>query len=251
MISADDYISEFTAPWKHRRGMAPPFSNHTHVYFECAIQDLQTLFLGKTKTVIPNVLGQRILIDDPNFAIAFQLEEHTWSTLILSQDCYVMSDRKFIERISTITSLKVITLSVSDTSGSVEYRIFDNGKIIEFFSGREDNFDLLTEDFVANKYQFFTDQDDPEYYQTAYFYTRDSIAVPANSTIYSFSSSRFEDYDVYAPDITIEYFFDNQDIQLGTIYQPQSKGFFMSLYSGETLMTHPNFRRVDFYTFYS
>jgi hypothetical protein len=252
----NDYMDNFNNPLDSIRGIEESviYLNIKHIYFKCDIDVLQDIFTDKINNLVTDALDKKVRFSDKT-AVAFQLQGHHWSTMVLpfEYDDEIVNS-KFLKEISSRYNLQIIELVASDYAWIIGYCIFNSGDIIEYFCGSIEGYKSFNESMIelqTNMYKInHREDEDGECFDTVYFYCMDnSIDIPVHSSMFAFPNDRFKYYDAYAPVIDLRFFFDDQNIQLGGIYQLKNPKLSVSGLHYTDITIHPKFKRVDFYTF--
>src|SRR4029078_7156265 len=121
-----------------RRGLQPPFASDYSLFVLLVHSDLEKLiphFMREiraqrwAKNVVRRALPECEL--DASVYYPFQLSGHSWSTIIHRLDSKGRFGVGLCKRLSASLAERVIFAGDHDTAGTVDYILFDSGKLSE------------------------------------------------------------------------------------------------------------------------
>ena len=192
------------------------------------------------------------------FILSYQIVGQAWSGILVDMIYYNHQHDicafPSVAELSTITSCPVVDFSVSDTVGCIGYTLFENGEIIEYFAGSEDDSDLLAESNIpVETYQFCPypeyEEGDGPLIQKAAFWSRDrTLTAKDIGNIWKFPDQFLRDRDAYEPAIDIRYFLGTYSLKRDQQYEVKNPG--TTLVTGYQEVTAvPKFISVDYFRF--
>lgn len=274
-----DPVKDFTRPWSQRRGVETFDRNAEVVLVKAPLNSLSDALAKTALEVRRNVLGSEIEISGV-FQFTFQLVGHPWSILLDEELVYrndlsldsprlAASPSPQPAQLSQELKAPVIRLVMSDTSGVVEYVLFENGEVTEYFSGTgagdddgsPNEFGLKPKKYVLSPYQ-----DDPEGKQVVYFWSRHrQVTAKEIGDMWDFTEQFLIDHDAFDPGIDADYFL-MSPIRRSGRYKVQNPGFTLSTgevreqvtvvngvthitYSSKEVTSVPDLVRIDYFRF--
>ena len=124
-------------PWEDRRGVRTTDYNNSVVLTRASIDEVGDYFSDRTERWERDVLGKEIVLGDEG-AFIFRLRGHIWTEVVVGP---LQADRSlgYWEReLSNRLATRVITYSVSDTTGAVGYGLYERGELLEELDGMDD-----------------------------------------------------------------------------------------------------------------
>ncbi len=204
------------------------------------------------------------------FALAYQISGQTWSVFLsgeLSHDEQITTcSRPDAAKLSQLIQQPVIAFNVSDTSSYIGYRLFEDGIVVESFSGTEGRFspETVREAQSDTKQQYYElrpyQEEDPEASpQEALFWSRDrQLTASEIGNIWHFPNQFLREQSAYEPVLDIHYFVDQaspyrRGLQKGQRYSIQNPGtgFILgfNVDGPDEILSIPEFVRVDYFRF--
>jgi hypothetical protein len=238
--------AEFTRPWSERRGIEENDRYAEVVLVRVPLNELSDLLAAKAIETHRNVMGSEIELSD-YFAFTYQLAGHVWSIIVTGSRATPDSIPSEAE-LSKQLGEPVISLSMGKTDSYISYDLFENGEIVEYFTGWEG--ESAGESKEETEYILSPYSDHPDFKQTAIFYSRCRQVTPKEiGDIWSFAVIFFEDFDAYDPDIGCEYLLGEYDLESGSRYRVQNPGFTLTIPSGGEVTSVPDLVGVDYFKF--
>ncbi|MBE9080257.1 hypothetical protein IQ241_23715 [Romeria aff. gracilis LEGE 07310] len=172
------YTEHFMRPWSERRGIDNIDHNSTISLVRVPLDRLSDALAASAIETHRGVLGAEIELPS-EFGFAYQVTGHAWSIMIrditVSPNRIAATSAPTAAQLSQVLGQPVITLSVSDTSGVIEYQLFEGGEISEYFLGTDGAGDLGNIDGLpAQRYVLspYSDVDPEATEQIAYFWSK-------------------------------------------------------------------------------
>ncbi|NET39986.1 MAG: hypothetical protein F6K19_49885 [Cyanothece sp. SIO1E1] len=265
----EESILDFTRPWAERRGLESMESHVGSILVKASVDELAEALAGIAIESKRNVLGSEIE-SSGCFVLTYQLVGQKWSAvlpdLIFDSEQLERCSRPSEAQLSALLGKPVIHIFVSDTAGYIGYKLFDNGEIIEYFSGSEESqfqddneYGLQTQrlEWMPYPEDDLEDdlEDDPGVIQTAYFWSQyRQINAEDIGNIWQFVDDFLRDHDAYDPAIDCRYFLGDWAPKRGVRYHIDNPGSTLNLgYSHsrqrEEVTAVPDFLRIDYFRF--
>jgi hypothetical protein len=256
-----DAAKQFTRSWLERRGIRRIYRNDRVVLIKAPLNSLSAVLATKALEVRRDALGSEIEISGA-FRFAFQLVGHPWSIMV---DDGIIEPRRIAvslppneAQLSKELGVPVIDLNISDTTGSIEYKLFEDGELVEYFWGMEgDIHEKISEHGLPiQRYLLsFSTQFDPEVWQTVYFGSRRrQLSAEEIGDIWKFAEHFLVENDAFDPAINANYLFGTFPLKRGDRYRVQNPGFI--LITGHDTDGHaqevvsvPDLIQVDYFRF--
>jgi hypothetical protein len=203
-----------------------------------------------------NVLGSEIEVSG-YFVLAYQIVGQGWSIMVPDEliEPYRIAPASVPSAVKLSKQLEqpVIRLVVSDTCGVIGYDFFEDGEIVEYFAGSEDEsvdgsneYGLSPERYILTPYPDY----EPEAKQVAYFWSHHrKVTAQEISSIWSFVEQFIFECDAYDPAISATYLLGESWLKRGGHYRVQNPGFTLALGSGQRTKSVPELVRVDYFRF--
>jgi hypothetical protein len=189
-------------PWESRRGRQTIDYNNNLLLVRAPIDDVAQALADRTERWERDVVGREIVLGQFG-AFVFRLRGHSWTVVVPEvrpsewQGWALLTG--IVEQTRALSGLlktRAIYYWVGDTSGTVGYVLYENGELLEKFSGTEGG---SPDDTFSSRLR------DPK--------RRDL------RKIWDFSYQFLVDQDAFEPGITFEYFIDYSGYQRHT-HQP-------------------------------
>ncbi len=197
--------AHFTRPWSERRGIESIDRNAEVILVKVPLNLLSDVLAAKAIESKRDVISSEIEVSG-SFAFAYQLVGHDWSIIVpdMRGDLVVLHSIE-LAQLSKQLGQPVIRLLVSDTGGCISYEFFEDGELVEYFSGSETDEspeDVDEYSLKAQRYILSPDPDDDEAQQTAYFWSlRRQITDEEIGNIWDFTYQFLCDRDAFDPAI--------------------------------------------------
>ncbi|WGV23744.1 hypothetical protein [Halotia branconii] len=243
----NEATKQFTRPWSARRGIESIDRNAEVILVKVPLDQLSNALAKKSIESRYDVMGKEIEASG-TFVFAYQLVGHPWS-IIVSDTMHLQSTE--LAQLSKQLEKPVIKLNVSDTSGTIGYDLFEDGRLVEYFQGEEGELadDANEHGIQPQRYLLSPYPDDePETQQTAYFWSlRRQLIAKEIGNIWSFTNQFLIEYDAFDPAIDSSYLLGESSLRRGDRYQVQNQGFTLVLGYGQKITSVPDLVRVDYF----
>lgn len=253
-----DPVAEFTRPWAERRGIETIDRNGSLTLVRVPLDQLSDVLAVHALETRRNVLGAEIEISG-YFELAFQIVGQNWSIIVpapaIEPHRIAAVPVPIAAELSKLLKSPVIELGLGDTSGVIGYELFDDGEVVEYFAGAEDETidwadanNLPTQRYILSP----EPDEDPEAKQAAYFWSRRRhITAKEIGNIWDFADQFMRESDAYDPGI------DSRDLpgtsayslKRGGRYRVQKPEFILVYGTGQKVSSVPNLVRVDYFRF--
>ncbi|MEO0867271.1 MAG: hypothetical protein AAFY17_02260 [Cyanobacteria bacterium J06642_11] len=259
-------IEHFTRPWGERRGLEHMQFNGSSMLVSAPIEELANSLENLALESKRNILGSSIE-NLGCFFLTYQLIGQHWSNILSFDSCTPQQPQKCNlpteARLSVILDKPVLQMNVSDGAGSIGYRLFEKGKIVEYFQASEEDdyqvdneYGLALQRHTLQPYPIDPRYPDEVLTQTAYFWARDhQVTAEDIDNIWNFASLFLEKQDAYDPAFDFGDFLGNYSYKRGKRYQvsiPNSEmvlGYDEKTGRNQTITFEPEFVRVDYFRF--
>lgn len=234
-------IEDFTRPWSERRGIETTNRNASVVMVKAPLDVLSGALAKKALEERRNVLGSEIEVSGV-FNFTFQLVGHPWSILIndgvIEPRRLAASPSPKSAQLSKELKLPVIQLIMSDTTGVVEYTLFEDGEVVEFFSGSYgDEYGTNQYGLKPQRYVLYLAPDDLEAKQIVYFWSRRrQVTADEIGDMWDFANQFLVDHDAFDPGIDAQYLL-GSSVKRGDRYQVENPGFVLAIGDEEQIMS--------------
>lgn len=261
MGTEKEVIAHFTRPWSERRGLESTESHAGAILVRASIDELMDVLAPIAAEARRGVLGTEI--DSTGcFVLTYQIVGQSWSAIlpdwIYERQQLALCSRPSQAQISKIVSRPVINLHVGNTGGCISYQLFEEGELIEYFSGSEggDLFDreyeagIEAQGYELTPYSELEDEDeDWPVIQRAKFWSRDrQLTAEQIGNIWDFPDRFLRDQGAYDPAIDSRYFLGDYAPKRGQHYRIQNPGMTMVMGRREVTAV-PDLVRVDYFRF--
>jgi hypothetical protein len=140
-MMTDQSATPLGKSWESMRGSWTTDYNNSLTLIRAPIDNVVDALADRTERWERDVLGRDILLGEQGGAFVFRLRGHTWTEAVLEFFKPIWS---LVERaLSRLLNTRVIGYSVSDTSGSIGYDLYENRKLLEKLSALEGGSDEL------------------------------------------------------------------------------------------------------------
>lgn len=259
---------DFTRPWSERRGIESIDRNAEVILVRVPLNELSDALAAQAVEVRRDVLGSEIEVVGA-FVFAYQLVGHAWSIMVRARvwrasDISVLRSSG-LAQLSRQLKQPVIRLLVSDTGGKIGYDLFENGELVEYFRGAEENEvdDMNEYGIQPKRYEWFPspdelyEDDDPNVPEQIvdFWSRRRQVVMEEMKSIWSFARQLMCEYDAFDPAIDDSYLLGNYTkLEQGKRYQVQNPGFTLNLgydRNGQKreVTSVPDLVRVDYFRF--
>jgi hypothetical protein len=187
--------------------------------------------------------------------LTYQIVGQRWSG-VLGNLLYYAQDiercsRPNAAQLSQLTGRSTIDFEVSDTVGCIGYQLFEEGELIEYFSGseEEDPFRGGNEAATEAKYYEFTPYPDEALVQRARFWSKNrQLSAEEIGNIWDFPDQFLRDHQAYEPAIDTRYFLKDVPNRDGAWCKLENCG--TTFHIGRHVVTAvPDLVRVDYFGF--
>jgi hypothetical protein len=248
----DDFISksilDFTSSWAERRGIESIDRNAVVTFIRVPLDRLSDVLSATAIETHRDVVGSEIEFES-DYVFTYQIVGQAWSMIIFDQSSDLIPTEK---QLSKQLGQPAIVLTVSDCMGTIGYFLYEDGEIIEEFSGEEgDVLSDLTDDTNSpgKRYVLSPELKYPEYKQSAYFWSqRRHVTAEEIGNIWDFPEQFMIEYKAYDPDIDLFYLLGEDFPEHRHRYQVQNPGFTLILDERE-ITSVPDLVRVDYFRF--
>lgn len=239
--SEHNAIADFTRPWSERRGIETTNRNASVVLVKVPLDVLSNALAKRALEERRNVLGSEIEVSGV-FKFTFQLVGHPWSILINDG---VIEPRRLAAspppkpaQLSKELKSPVIQLIMSDTTGVIEYTLFEDGEVVEFFSGSySDEYGTNQYGLKPQRYVLYLSPDDLEAKQIVYFWSRRrQVTADEIGDMWDFANQFLVDHDAFDPGIDAQYLL-GSSVKRGDRYQVENPGFVLAIGDEEQIMS--------------
>ncbi|MEM9090237.1 MAG: hypothetical protein AAGC93_15990 [Cyanobacteria bacterium P01_F01_bin.53] len=261
-------IAHATRPWADRRGIESIDHNYRSLLVKASMDELAEALEAVAIETKQDVLGTEVEALGC-FALVYQILGQAWSIFLsgeLSPDGQTTNcSRPDAAKLSQLIQQPVIAFNVSDTSSYIGYRLFEDGIVVESFSGTEGGFspETVRKAQSDTKQQYYElrpyQEEDPEASpQEAFFWSRDrQLTASEIGNIWHFPDQFLCEQSAYEPVLDIHYFIDQQSsyrgLQRGQRYSIQNPGtgFILGFNADgpEKIISIPELVRVDYFRF--
>jgi hypothetical protein len=218
----DDAAEE---PWKDRRGVRTTDYNNTVVLVRASIDAVGRSLTDRTERWERDVLGKEIVVGDEG-AFIFRLRGHIWTEVVIGP----LQAGRFLgpweQELSSRLATRVITYSVSDTTGAIGYDLYERGELLEKLDATDDGSGRASSDTK------FSSRLRP--------LKRNDI-----TDIWSFTEEFLVAQDAYEPGIEFTYFLGRQKYRPGDRLKVVDPGFPLAGRK-KTVVSKPPIERVDY-----
>lgn len=256
-----DAAKQFTRPWSERKGIETIDRNDRVVLIKAPLELLTNVLANKALEVRRDVLGSEIKVSG-YFRFAFQLVGHPWSIMvhdeIIEPDRVAISPAPTEAQLSKALGQPVIDLSISDTTGSIGYTLFEDGEVTEFFWGLEgDATEEISEYGLPIQRYLLSPSPElyPEARQTVFFWSRRrQVSAKAMGGIWEFAERFLIENDAFDPAINASYLLGVFPLKRGNRYRVQNPGFVLITGydadgNAQEVMSIPDLIQVDYFRF--
>lgn len=246
-------VRDFTRPWSERRGIESIDRNAEVVLVKIPLDSLSDALAKRAMEVRRNVLGSEIEVSG-FFQFAYHLVGHSWSILIndevIEPNRVVASLPPKLDQLSKELKAPVIRLIMSDTTGVVEYVIFENGEVTEYFSGSIDENDNSNEFSLKPQRYILSSSHNPEDKQFIYFWSRHrQVTAEEIGDMWDFANKFLVNNDAFDPGIDAHYLLKTGSVRRGGRYIVQNSGFTLVVDHGQKVTSIPDLIRVDYFRY--
>ena len=118
-------------PWEKRRGTYTTDYNNTVALIRASVEEVARSLAGQTGRWDQDVLGKEIIVSEES-AFIFRLRGHPW-TEVVAEPWKAGLEQGLASRLAT----RVISYTVSDTTGVVGYSLYERGELLEEFAATD------------------------------------------------------------------------------------------------------------------
>jgi hypothetical protein len=214
-------VARAETPWENRRGFETTDYNNSLVLIRASIDEVGNALADRTERWEQNVLGKEIIVNEQG-AFIFRLRGHNWTEVVIEPFPAGPWEQELSSRLAT----SVISYAVSDTTGSIGYRLYEKGELLEQLdatdngSGGPDN-------------------------DTRFSSRLRSLKRGDMKDIWRFTEKFLVDQDAFEPGINFTYFLGRQRYRPGDRLMVGNPGF--TLVTGQqSVVSIPPIERVDY-----
>lgn len=256
-----DAAKQFTRPWSERRGIETIDRNDRVVLVKAPLEMLTNVLANRALEVRRDVLGSEIKVSG-SFSFAFQLVGHPWSIMVYDEmiepDRVTVSPPPTEAQLSKALGKPVIDLSISDTTGSIGYILFEDGKVVEYFWGLEGDVTEEISEYGLPIQRYLlspSPQLYPEAKQTVFFGSRRrQVSAKTMGDIWEFAERFLIENDAFDPAINASYLLGAFPLKRGNRSRVQNPGFVLipgydAAGNAQEVMSVPDLIQVDYFRF--
>jgi hypothetical protein len=118
-------------PWENRRGTYTTDYNNTVALIRASVDEVARFLAGQTGRWDRDVLGKEIIVSEEG-AFIFRLRGHVW-TEVIAEPWRAGLEQRLSSRLGT----RVISYTVSDTTGAIGYSLYERGDLLEEFAATD------------------------------------------------------------------------------------------------------------------
>jgi hypothetical protein len=214
-------VARAETPLENRRGFETTDYNNSLVLIRASIDEVGNALADRTERWEQNVLGKEIIVNEQG-AFIFRLRGHNWTEVVIEPFPAGPWEQELSSRLAT----SVISYAVSDTTGSIGYRLYEKGELLEQLdatdngSGGPDN-------------------------DTRFSSRLRSLKRGDMKDIWRFTEKFLVDQDAFEPGINFTYFLGRQRYRPGDRLMVGNPGF--TLVTGQqSVVSIPPIERVDY-----
>jgi len=224
-MMADQSATPFGTPWESMRGSWTTDYNNSLTLIHAPIDHVVDALADRTERWEKDVLGRDVVLGEQGGALVFRLCGHTWTEAVLQRRKPVWSLHE--QALSRLLKTRVISYSVSDTSGYIGYRLYENGEVLEELSVLEGGSD--------DRDNIFSSRLRP--------LKRNDI-----TNVWRFTREFLVHQDAFDPGIDFAYFFGHRrdDVPAGDRHRIVNPGFTFLMADGSSLVSIPPIERIDY-----
>ncbi len=244
--------ADFNRPWSKRKGIESIDSNLTAILIKAPLDKLSEVLETSAKATQRDVIGVELKSSE-QFSFAFQFKGHPWSVITDSnwfKDASIPSPAQ----LSQTLKQPVIKITINNTYGNINYQVFKNGEIVEYFAGAEGGAEDLPKynelQLPVQRYVFPKPYgDEPADEQQADFWSsRRTVTAAEIENVWDFSMTTLYDAGAYLPTIDAQYFIDAEILKTRGQYKIINPGEILGC-QGQSITAIPDFLRVDYFSF--
>jgi hypothetical protein len=183
-MMTDQSATPWEGPWESMRGSWTTDYNNSLTLIRASIDHVVDALADRTERLERDVLGREIVLGEQGGAFVFRLRGHTWTEAVLEPLKPNWSIGE--QALSRLLKTRVISYSVSDTSGYIGYRLYESGVLLEKLSALEGGSDVPEANTFSSSLRDLK---------------RDDI-----SNIWAFTQQFLVDQDAFDPGIDFAYF---------------------------------------------
>src|SRR5262249_11797449 len=131
-MMTDHSATPWGTPWEDTRGSWTTDYNNSLTLIRAPIDHVVDALADRTERWEKDVLGRDIALGEYGGPFVFRLRGHPWTEAVLQRSKPIWSLRE--QALSRLLKTRVIDYSVSDTSGYIGYRLYENGEQLEELS---------------------------------------------------------------------------------------------------------------------
>src|SRR5262245_61577882 len=146
-MMANQSETPWGTPWESVRGSWTTDYNNSLTLIRSPIDDVVEALANRTERWERDVLDQDVVLGEQGGAFVFRLRGHSWTEAVLQRLMRIWSPGA--QDLSRLLVRQVIDYSVSDTSGYIGYRLYDNGMLLEELSVLEGGSDVHVNTFSS------------------------------------------------------------------------------------------------------
>ena len=212
-------------PWESKRGSWTTDYNNSLTLIRAPIDDVVDALADRTDRWERDVLGRDIVLGEQGGAFVFRLRGHTWTEVVLEQlkPIWSLGEQALSRQLKT----RVIDYSVSDTSGSIGYSLYEHGELLEKLSALEGGSDMPEANMFSSSLRHLKRDDIPN--------------------IWAFTRQFLVDQDAFDPGIDFAYFLGRWrgDVPAGDRHRIVNPGFTFMMPDGPVVSVPP-IERIDY-----
>jgi hypothetical protein len=128
-------------PWESRRGRETIDYNNNVLLIRASVADVAQALADRTERWEQDVVGREIVLGESG-AFVFRLRGHAWTVVVPNVGAawgwaLLTGITEQTRALSDLLKTRAIYYWVGDTSGTVGYMLYENGELLEKFSGTD------------------------------------------------------------------------------------------------------------------
>lgn len=214
-------VARAETPWENRRGFETIDYNNSCVLIRASIDEVGNALADRAERWEQNVLAKEIVVDKEG-AFIFRLRGHSWTEVVIEPFPAETWEQELSSRLAT----SVISYAVSDTTGSVGYRLYEKGELLEQLDATDNGSGGADSD-------------------TRFSSRLRSLKRGDMKDIWRFTEKFLVDQDAFEPGINFTYFLGRKSYRPGDRLMVVNPGF--TLVTGQqSVVSTPPIERVDY-----
>ena len=214
-------VARAETPWENRRGFETIDYNNSCVLIRASIDEVGNALADRAERWEQNVLGKEIVVDKEG-AFIFRLRGHSWTEVVIEPFPPETWEQELSSRLAT----SVISYAVSDTTGSIGYRLYEKGELLEQLDATDNGSGGADSD-------------------TRFSSRLRSLKRGDMKDIWRFTEKFLVDQDAFEPGINFTYFLGRKSYRPGDRIMVVNPGF--TLVTGQqSVVSTPPIERVDY-----